>query len=834
MKRVVFLFVTFSLCINYGGRGQAPSVVWGKVTEASSGSPIPFANVVFAGTTIGTTTDFEGYYKLVTTEKVDSIQFSYIGFVPKSKAIQPGTEQNINIQMDEDLVSLPELVFNAGENPAFRILRNVVDHKEVNDKRRLSAYEYEAYTKIEMDIDNISEKFKNRKIVERVTTVLDSIEQIAGEDGKPVLPVFISEAISNYYYKSNPRMAHENVLNTKVTGIGVTDGTLTSQVIGASFQQYNFYQNWLNIVGKDFVSPIADSWKINYEYDLVDSLDLGGYYCYRLDFFPKRAQDLAFRGSMWIHKDTWALRQIDVTVGKEANVNFVEKIKIQQELVPTVGEAWLPSKTRVVIDVSELSSQSAGFLAKFYASNKDIVVNQPKPDKFYENPITMAENVNEGASDKEFWAELRHDTLSPTEVNVYEMIDTLTKIPVIKTYTDIIQTGYTGYYKIGKIDLGSYTYFFGKNNVEGVRLGIGGRTNIAFSKKWELSANGAYGFRDEEWKYRFHVRRILSRAPWTEVMFMHQKEIDQIWLLNDDIDNTNVFYTFARFGRLIEPFERQKNYASFFRVLGRGFSQRVSYKQETLNPLFDFLYYKDPRAESPTLHSNINVGEIIFDTRYARDEIFVINDNQRLSMGTIRWPAINLRYTLGLDALGGDFTYHKLGLSIQKRQKMGIFGTGYLTLSGGYTFNELPYPLLKVHIGNETPFYFGFAYNVMDYFEFVTDRHVAFRWNQSFEGFLVNSLPAFRKLKWRLVGTFNVLYGDVSQRNYDLIPTSFDAEGNEIIPFYSLGRLPYIEAGYGVENIFRFFRVDFIHRLTYTNRPGVNNFGIKFSYRFSL
>lgn len=815
-------------------QSQAPTVVWGKVTEATTGSPIPFANVVFSGTTIGVTTDFEGYYKLSTTQPIDSVHFTYIGFVPKTRLIVRGKEQNINVQLDEDVVNLQELVFEAGENPAFQVMRNVVDNKKANDKRRLSAYEYEAYTKIEMDIDNISEKFKQRKIVQKVTSVLDSIEQIAGEDGKPLLPVFISEAISQYYYKDSPRMSHEKVINTKVSGVGVTDGTLTSQMIGASFQQYNFYQNWLTIVGKDFVSPIADGWKINYEYDLVDSLYLGDYYCYRLDFFPKREQDLAFRGSMWIHKDTWAIRQIDVTVGKEANVNFIEKIKIQQELVPTNGGAWLPVKTRVMIDVSELTSKSAGFLAKFYVSNKDIVVNQPRPDRFYENPIEMVDNVNEKEDDKEYWASIRHDTLSNTEVHVYEMIDTLTRIPVIKAYTDIIQTTYTGYYKIGKFDIGSYSYFFGNNNIEGTRLGIGGRTNIDFSRKWEFSANVAYGFKDEEWKYKFHVRHILSRSPWTEVKYMHQKEIDQIWLLNDDIDNANVFYTFTRFGTMIDPFLRQKNYFTFFTVLGRGLSQRVSYRQESFKPLFDFEYYKDPNAESPTVKNNLNVAEIILDTRYAKDEIFVINDNQRLSMGTVRWPALNFRYTLGLSALGGDFTYHKLGLSIEKRQKMGIFGVGNLTLSGGYNFNNLPYPLLKAHIGNQTPFYFNFAYNMMDYFEFVTDQHIAFRWNHSFNGFLINSIPAIKKLKWRLVGTLNVLYGGVGQKNYSLIPPTFDGNGNEIKPFFALDKWPYVEAGYGVENIFRFFRVDFIHRLTYTNRPGVNNFGIKFSYRFSL
>jgi hypothetical protein len=131
----------------------------------------------------------------------------------------------------------------------------------------------------------------------------------------------------------------------------VEDGTTVTQLVGSSFQEYNFYQNWLNILSKDFVSPIADGWRLYYEYDLMDSLYVGEDYCYRLDFFPKNPQDLAFTGSMWITKKEYALKQIDVNIGKQANLNFIEKIRIQQELEPTVEGAWLPVKNRVLIDV---------------------------------------------------------------------------------------------------------------------------------------------------------------------------------------------------------------------------------------------------------------------------------------------------------------------------------------------------------------------------------------------------------------------------------------------------------------------------------------------------
>jgi hypothetical protein len=39
-----------------------------------------------------------------------------------------------------------------------------------------------------------------------------------------------------------------------------------------------------------------------------------------------------------------------------------------------------------------------------------------------------------------------------------------------------------------------------------------------------------------------------------------------------------------------------------------------------------------------------------------------------------------------------------------------------------------------------------------------------------------------------------------------------------------------MELGYGIENIFRFIRVDFIHRLTYLeDHPNARPFGVKFN-----
>src|SRR5690606_9799664 len=236
--------------------------------------------------------------------------------------------------------------------------------------------------KIEIDIDNLSEDFRQRKSVQKVTQVLDSIKQLTNDEGEKILPVFFSETVSKYYYRNNPELRKEIIEKSKVTGVGITDGSTASQITGSVFQEYNFYKNWLSILNKDFVSPIADGWKSFYDYDLLDSVLVGQDSCYKLQVYPRREQDLAFTVTIWIKKDDSSLKQVDLTIPKAANLNFVDRIKIQQELRSSSAGPLIPSKTRVLIKIAQVTANTAGLLAKFYTATDSVVVNQPKETKF--------------------------------------------------------------------------------------------------------------------------------------------------------------------------------------------------------------------------------------------------------------------------------------------------------------------------------------------------------------------------------------------------------------------------------------------------------------------
>jgi len=826
MIRNLLLFL-FALLIF--SETTAQFIIKGKVTDAETGDPIPFASVLLKGTTLGMNTDFEGNYSLSPKTLPDSISVSYIGYLSQTKSLQAQSEQTVNFQLRPSDFQMEAFVFEAGENPAFEIIRKAVEKKKEFDKRNLIAYETKNYTKIEIDIDHVSDEFAQRKSVKKVTSVLDSIKQLTNDEGEKILPIFFSETLSKFYYRNNPELRKEIVEKSKVTGVGITDGSTTSQITGSAFQEYNFYKNWLSILEKDFVSPIADGWKAFYDYDLLDSVLVGQDSCYMLQIYPRREQDLAFSGTIWINKDTYALKQVDLTIPKETNLNFIERIKIQQELVPTLAGPLIASKSRIQIKIGQITPKTAGLLAKFYTSSDSVKLGEPEATSFFNQAVELKEDFNTGT--EQFWSENRQDPLSSEELAVLQMVDTLKKIPVIRFYSEGLKFFATGYLPIKKIDLGPWPGFFNYNNIEGVRLGAGFRTNLKFSSKWLIQGYLAYGFKDQRFKYTGSVTRILDRTHWTTLSLTAQREIDQVGLEIASLEGNSIFLAASRFGTLRRPYLTTNYRLNFQREFFKGFLFRVSTNLAQFDPLYDF-YYLD--KETRDYRSQFETTEAKFGLRYGRDEIIIINDNERVSFGPSKWPIVEVNYARGLKWLGGDIPYAKLNFYLYQRLNMGMLGVSRYELDAGKIFGEVPYPILKNHLGNETLFYTSAAFNTMNFNEFASDQYLSLRYRHFFEGFLLNKVPIVKKLKWRAVANANILFGSVQNKNISNVPNE-DPNG---IPLETFGRLnpkkPYLELGYGVENIFKFFRVDFFHRMTYLDSPDAKRFSVKVSAQIIL
>lgn len=814
---------------------QSIYTISGRVTDAATGEGIPFASIAVKGLTNGTTSDADGRYILRTKQLADSIQVLSLGYKTRSYRLIHVDKQIIDAQLVAAATKLQEVkVYAKGGDPAYRIMGETVRKRDQFNPAQLSAYEYESYTKIEGYINNFSQKRKKNRKPGPISRLLGKLPAITDENGNPAVPVFISETYSNFFARTSPEKVKEKVLKSHVTGVGVSDGGLIAQLTGASFQQYNFYRNSLYVLRKDIPSPVGAQWETVYTFRLKDTVALNDAVCYEIEFSPKRASDLAFGGTVWIDTLRRALVQIDARVDKRANINFVDELHIEQSWESTASGIRFPTQTQVTIDTDQPTPRSPGALIRFFATARNITENNPHEVDFYDPSIELADDYRE--ADAAFWKSVRPDSLSPSEWQAMRVVDSVRNVPFIKVAGEIIKLGVLGYKPLNKlhIDLGPILYSYASNTVEGHRLRLGMRTNTGFSRKWLLSGYLAYGTKDETFKYSANIEYIVSRKPWTVIGVKRSYDLERVGVSADNIGNNSLFAAYSRFGTIRRPYFQEDNLLYFRREMGRGFTQTFALRNRTFEPLFPFAFQPQPNDDDQTIRSNYRTTELISETRFAPDEVILQNDNVRVSAGATRKPIYTLRYTLGIrGALGGDFTYQRIAVTMKHSFRMGVLGRTYYSIGAGIIPSSVPYPLLYTPLGNESSFYVGNAYNLMNYFEFVCDRWATLQVEHNFGGLLFNRLPLLRQLKWRELITAKVLAGSVSSANLGMIPAT-DGFGQPVEGFSSLTQTPYIEVGYGIDNIFKVLRVDAIHRLTYRDnltRTGipVTPFAIKFS-----
>lgn len=804
------------------------TLISGKVSDAGTGEGIPFANLIFLGTNYGTTTDYEGRYRLSAKGRVDSLQISYLGYKTKVVQVKQGAKKKLNIVLQSDAINMQELVVYSKGNPALELLEKVDAHSKQNDKRSLTAYEYERYTKIEIALNNLETAKKNSRIVQKALKALEPLDSLTDPEGKELIPQSITETVSRVYYQNKPEIRREDLLKTRMYGVGFKDNSWLSQVMITSLQQYNFYENWVTIMTKNFVSPLAGSGKLLYDYYLADSLYIGDSFCYKVECTPKSEQDLAFTGTIWITKEEYALKKIDVTISKRANLNYIETIHIKQELSPTQAGPWLPSQTEIIID-SEKFGNKPGLLIKSFISQKDIKVNEPKSSTFYSANLTVAESAY--SNTEEYWEKHRHYSLSRADSTSFAAIQALKEEPTIKLYTQLFDSFVSTYYKFDKFELGPYIYSYANNSVEKHRFRMGIKTSPTFSRRWSLRGYGAYGTRDRKIKYGLDVEFLPKRLPWTQINLHHSRDLSQIGFIPDEEKEIYFFHAAALFGDMSKGYYYDRSSVSLIRQLPFGVITKVKLKRETAQPLFE-VHHPGTKDESIPVIKGYTTTEAEFKLRFARDENFVQKNNRRVSLGMGKWPVFTAQYTVGMDGiLGGNYAYHKLHGSIDQRLKMGLFGKTIYQLSGGYIFSQLPYPLLDVHLGNNSVFYYKNAFNTMSRYEFLSDHHVSLRYNHFFEGFILNRIPLIGKLDWRLVASANILYGGTREEN-----RSYRIEDGQFVPEFGFLRnnIPFVEVGYGIENIFKFVRIDAFHRLNYLDNPNASKFALKIGFQIKF
>ncbi len=790
--------------------------ITGTVKDDNTREGVPFATVFVPRTAVGTVSDVDGAFEItVDRSTADSLFASGTGYNVWKRALQSfsGSKTELTIELTRAENALEEVVIHAGEDPALVLMRKVVAAKPVNDPDKLTAYKCELYNKLEVDIQRLSrEKFEKLPGMKAFGFIYNNLDTVS--ESTPFLPFFLTESLADYYYRSDPSKRREVVKASLVKGVR-NDGI--SQFLGGMYVKLNSYKNRIPVFDKNFVSPISDNGELYYKYQLKDTQVVAGHRVFLVQYTPRRAGENCFYGDFWIADSSWAVQRINLELPKNANINWVSRLSLFQEFKPLTDSIWVVTKDKFVVDfaIPYASKKLPGFIARKTAVYSDFGVGLAAADSGLENPayhrdIVISDTAS-GVSDSA-WASLRPEHLTKNEKAIYTMVDTLQTMPLFVRTKNWVKFLATGRKDIGAFEIGPVWNFYSTNPIEGQRFRFGGSTTEKFSQTIQLEGYGAYGTRDERFKYKGSIFWLPARDPRQSLYLSFTHDVDRGNNYYDESTNSsNIFSNILRKRGI--PFRLafvEEMRAEWYREFYSGFSYKLIGAHRNFTPYLPLpaVFTNGDGAATNTLTST----EAGVNLRMAYKERFIDGKFRRASLGS-RFPIGDLQYTHGWKGdWGGGYAYDRVALTVTDKVRLGALGKGRYAVFAGQVFGTLPYPLLEILPGNDFYSYNPRAFNMMYRFEFIADRYAGFMWEHNIGGGVFNYLPYVRKAKLRQFWTAKGVMGQLSEANKEL-------NFNKGYPFRSLSGKPYLEIGTGVENIFRLFRVDFVWRVTPATLP---------------
>lgn len=831
IKRGFLLWLSVTALFIQSAISQS-TVIEGFIKEKGTGEPIPYVQIFFKGTQVGTTSDTAGYFSAkISTDKIkeDTLVISYLGYNTERVSFKKDNKQIITIEITPKFFQLHELVVRPGENPAWRVLRAIIANKPENNPDDKPNYYCEEYSRIRFDLNHFTDKIKKNILVRPFDFIWKNVDATA--DGVTYLPVLIVEKMVEHYYQKSPQERKDYVNGINTTGL---EGPKIMKFVSDLYQAPNFYDNYVTILDKSFPSPLNDNYKNNYKFYLTDSNGTGPDKYYKITFLPKQKRDLAFVGEMYINAEDAALKEITVRFDIMANVNFVRSFYINQKYKKVKATHWMLDESNVIGDftVVENSSDLTGFFGRKSSSFSNYKIDTILPKKIFKGSANVIEADSAKNKSEAYWNNSRHFDLSKEDKGVFKMADSLKKDPRFILRRNIISAIASGYYPLKTIDLGDFYTFYSYNNIEQSRVKLGFRTNDKLNVPYFLSAYIAYGTYDEKWKYKGQVEYKLneSKKIKSRVGILYREDINQLGRSFNNIELDHIVSSFVQIGTA----NSSKNYVKECNIYldntwSTGLLTRLNYFYNSTTPVKDVLYQSVNEAGSIENPSRYFTTGFDLTLKYSWQNKNINGNfyNKNEFKNTFRkFPDIAVQWKVADKFLGSDLNFQKIKLSFKQQirtQKLGYFK---YYVEAGKTFNTVPYLFLDIPFANQLIIMDDYAFNLMNFLEYASDEYVSVHLEQHIEGLLLDRIPLINKLKWRNFIFAKGYYGTLSAEN-----------NNTIYPFPSnLSKLnaPYYEAGFGIENIFKIARVDFIWRMTDIEKPGVYYFIVKPSFKFSF
>ena len=829
---------------------MAQQKITGRVID-EDGFAVSYASVQYRGHKIAVSSDSQGKFSI---EKHPGWVLTVSALSYKSQTISVNEKTDfIEVKLKDDSHKLNEVVvktkrgkYTRKDNPAVELMRRVIAAKKKTDLSNHDYYQYDKYQKITLALNDLKKEQLEGKFFSKRQYLLDQVET-SPYNGKLTLPVSVDETVSQHIYRKDPKTEKDIIKGQQSNGIGqvIQTGEILNTALKDAFTDVDIYDDYVRLLQYPFPSPIGRTGISFYHYYIEDTVYVERDLCYHLQFIPANSQDFGFRGELYVLADSSLhVKKCNLYMPHNTDVNYVKNMKIEQEYSRLDNGEWVLSKDDMIAEL-HVNSMLQDLLVVRNTRLTDYAFDE-LPKILFKGKAKVRHDMDAMNRDEAYWNKYRQVGLTKSESSMDSFIHRMENSKGFKYIIFFVKALMENYVEIGggtdgkksKFDLGPVNTYISKNYVDGIRLRLAGRTMAALNPHFFWDGYAAYGTKSNDWytgnifTYSLNKKKNSPfEFPMRNLTFEVARDVtspsDENLLHNKD----NFFMTF-RAATQDEMFLYHRQKLAFTYETDWGFRFNTSLRFQSNRTVGNLHYYHLDGTEVKKIRmTDLNVG-----INYNPGVTYVNTKQQRLPIN-LDSPEIGLSHTMGFRGfMGGQYHSNITKLSIYKRQWLGSWGYLDFHAIGQAQWNKVPFPMLILPPINLSYFEQETTISLMKDWEFLNDRQVFWALSWDMNGKLLNRIPLIKKLKWREWFAIKGVWGHLTDKNNPYLEKN-QGDGR-LFKFpknsHVMNDTPYWECVAGVHNIFKFFSVEYVRRLTYLNNNNIDKWGIRFGFMMSF
>lgn len=583
---------------------------------------------------------------------------------------------------------IQEVKVIAGENPAHRIMDLVIENRKKNHPMENDAFRYKSYSKFYVDanrdaIDAIPDSTTDSTLIE--------IKKFFNEQY-----LFMLESSSTRTFIP-PSRDKEEVKAYKVSGF--SDPMFSNFVM--EMQSFSFYENQVELMGKEYVNPIALGGTRRYLFILEDTTVVYQDTTFTIFYRPRKGKNFeGLTGRLYINTNGYAIEKVSAMPYEDtAGV----AVKILQEYRFIEGKKWFPEKLSSEVRFKGIvltpKIKDGYLIGKGVAYIENVEID-PKDLKIkgFDN-ITVSTAADANLKEDQEWEKLRKYELNKREDRTYTMIDSLSKANDLDRKFQLLKVLGTGKVPIGKMNL-DLSRLLDYNQYEGFRLGAGLETSNILSKHLMIGGYFAYGFKDQAWKYGGYFTINLYQPRGLKLQLRYQEDVlerggsgfqPSVFSFGSDLYR-DFYITSMDKERLAEVALKGRLKANF------NYSIFGAYTRMTFTDNYLFKVEGGDKG-SYFMNGTENAEAGIEINWHVREKMMKLGD-QLVSTGG-KGPKLKLRVSKSLPGMfNTQLDYVKMNFQLDQTLSIRAFGKFSYNVQAGKTWGNVP--LYLMHNANPT------------------------------------------------------------------------------------------------------------------------------------